>query len=324
MPDLTIAILTYNRSNTLKEALVAIRKGSVGIADHIEVVVSDNASEDDTEKMVLSFDGLDIRYFRNATNVGGAENVLRVCERSTGNYVMLHSDDDLLCPGALQRLIEIIQDAPQLGVISSPLEAFENSPNRTLAKLRFPGDIADLYLSHGSEAFSSLFLRACSLSGLVIRRDLLDIYGARKSIRSNYPQIYLTGQAVKQADALYLAKPLMKIRLEDVKRWDYSRDFMSGAILEILKDLTKNETWKTEARRKIIKKRILASYGPLQLARCHSWGSFIRVARRFASVPEYCQNYLFWCLVIGIGVLGKRRLGRFRHIWRGPVGDTIK
>lgn len=46
---LTIAIPTYNRANYLKRALKSIAKQ---YDDRLEIIVSDNASLDDTEEVV--------------------------------------------------------------------------------------------------------------------------------------------------------------------------------------------------------------------------------------------------------------------------------
>jgi glycosyltransferase involved in cell wall biosynthesis len=325
MPELTIAMPTFNRAHYLQEALVTIQKDAAGQLDRIEVLISDNASRDDTEQVVRTFDELPIRYYRNTSNIGPFENVLCACERSQGAYILLHSDDDLLCPGAIPNLLKCISVMPWVGVIASPLHVFENDfPEQLIGKIRFPGEKENVLLAKGARALSALFMRASSFSGLVIRRNLLDIEEVRKDKRGLYPQIYLIGTAVKKADALYLAQPLMKIRLNPVKYWSYNSDFMAGAVLGILKNLTRNEPWGREVQRKLTKRRIFAAYGALYSARAHSWSSFIRVMRGFASVIEYRRSFLFWSLVFGIGILGPNGITIVRRFWRGPTIDIIK
>lgn len=325
-PKLSIAILTYNRADALEQALRVIRDNTANLPDNIiEVVISDNASDDRTPEMVGRFKGLNISYFRNEENVGASENVLLACARSTGQYVLLHADDDLICPGALNVIVDTLNTYPGIGVLSSSLEAFhEDNPDQSLPKLRFPSSADQMYLKQGGEVFEKLFLRACNLSGLVIRRDLLDIEGARMSLDSLYPQIYLMGAACKGGDGVYLSKPLMKLRLEEVRRWQYAPDFMSRAIFSILKTLVKNEAWGPKAKQKIVKRRILAAYGPLFSSKQESWKLFFKTSKGLSVVKEYRYSMLFWGMVAGIGVIGCNGIGFIRKIWSGPTGaDTI-
>lgn len=325
MPDLSIAIPTFNRASYLLEALSAIQDDADGLADSIEIVISDNASKDNTEEVARAFEKLNVRYDRNVRNLGAIENVFLVCKHCTGKYILLLSDDDLICPGSISRLIEHIRRMPQIGVIASPLEVFEDGlPNRLIGKTRFPGGKSDILLQKGAHAVSNLFLRTTSLSGLVIRRDLLDIAGAKKHAQSLYPQMYLVGYAAKKADALYLAQPLVKVRSNAVKYWSYEKDLMAKAVLEILKDLTINEPWGRKVRKVQIRKRIWASYGPLYTARNTSLKFFFRLIRGLASVPEYRHSGVFWLMAFGFAVLSNKGVDVLRKIWKGPVIDSVR
>ena len=61
---LTIAIPTYNRKNLLKRALESIISQ---LNSRIEVLVSDNASDDGTDEMMAEYFPM-IRYIKNETN----------------------------------------------------------------------------------------------------------------------------------------------------------------------------------------------------------------------------------------------------------------
>lgn len=325
-PKISIAIITYNRARELKIALINIIREIRSLPDGlIEIVISDNASDDDTEQVVNAFGNRHIKYHRNEVNVGGAENVLLACARSKGEFVLFHADDDLLCENAIEVLLDMIVKHPEVGVISSSLIAFnEDEPDKPLRQLRFPSHCPILYLKkENGEALGSLFLRACNFSGLVIKRDLLDFQGARAGVESMYPQIYLVGAACKKADAIYLSEPLMKLRLERKRRWNYTTDYMSGAMFSILNSLIKDEDWGGKVRKQIIRKRILAAYGPLLTARDDSWKAFGETANGFFKVAEYRKSRLFWCMVAGIGLLGSKGIRAVRRIWNGPKGADV-
>jgi abequosyltransferase len=105
-PLLTIAIPTYNRANCLKE-LLSVLADQLKDEPRVELIISDNASPDETPSVVQDFmdRGLRVRYIRNAQNVGADANFLQCFEQACGKYVWLFSDDDLLVPGGLAKIL---------------------------------------------------------------------------------------------------------------------------------------------------------------------------------------------------------------------------
>ena len=105
-PLLTIAIPTFNRSGDLGTLLRVLLPQLDGSA-LIELLVSDNASTDDTEVLVRGFiaQGAPIRYLRQAENIGSDRNFVECFEQSQGTFFWLCGDDDVICPGALTKLL---------------------------------------------------------------------------------------------------------------------------------------------------------------------------------------------------------------------------
>ncbi len=72
----------------------------------IEIVVMDNASDDDTPDCVASLHDQRLVYVRHERNIGMVANFSACLERASGEYFLLLSDDDYLEPPAITRLIE--------------------------------------------------------------------------------------------------------------------------------------------------------------------------------------------------------------------------
>src|ERR1035438_7055720 len=49
--------------------------------------------------------GLRVRYIRNTQNIGADANFLQCFEQALGKYVWLFSDDDLIVPGGLAKIL---------------------------------------------------------------------------------------------------------------------------------------------------------------------------------------------------------------------------
>jgi len=110
-PLLTIAIPTYNRSGYLAQLLSVLAPQLVD-EPRVELIVSDNASSDDTQNVIENFQqkGLQLAYIRNEANIGPDANFLQCFEDAKGKYVWLFGDDDVITPGAIKRILALIQD----------------------------------------------------------------------------------------------------------------------------------------------------------------------------------------------------------------------
>lgn len=116
-PLLTIAIPTYNRSACLQLCLSVLLPQVERAGGEVEVIVSDNASMDDTPAVVAAHQGkVPILYLRNEENVGADRNFIQCFGRAQGDYMLLLGDDDVLLEGALQKLIPILRNR-QAGVV---------------------------------------------------------------------------------------------------------------------------------------------------------------------------------------------------------------
>lgn len=116
-PIISISIPTYNRSKRLKETLARLGKHPEILENWVEIIVADNASTDDTPDIVTDFvaiTGKSVRYKRNASNLGIDGNIHVVSHLATGRYLLLMSDDDILLPGTLTFLRQMIESIPDL------------------------------------------------------------------------------------------------------------------------------------------------------------------------------------------------------------------
>lgn len=108
----TIAIPTYNRSELLKASLE-----SALAQDYLDyqVLVLDNASEDDTEAVVRSFADSRITYVRHETNIGMFRNWQLAVKINSSPYLNILSDDDILLPDFIRESILALDNHPHTG-----------------------------------------------------------------------------------------------------------------------------------------------------------------------------------------------------------------
>ena len=109
-PLLAYAFITYNRSQYLRKSLRSALQ-QVGNDPLVEVLVSDNASTDETRTLVKEQQKRykNLRYFCNEKNIGAEGNIHKAIERSRGEYVIVAGDDDYLQDGALRVVLDNIR-----------------------------------------------------------------------------------------------------------------------------------------------------------------------------------------------------------------------
>lgn len=112
-PLLSICIPTYNRAQYLDDSLLNIGlqfDKNQELIEKVEVVVSDNASPDNTADIVHKYQKKykNIKYFRNNTNLGPDKNYINSVLKAGGEYGWIIGDDDLIVKGGLDFVVDFL------------------------------------------------------------------------------------------------------------------------------------------------------------------------------------------------------------------------
>ncbi len=105
-PLVTVVIPTHNRAGLLRESLASVLSQTFA---RIEVIVSDNASSDETADVVASFSDSRLSYSRLDQNIGHLRNLSRCLRLGTAPIVAIFQDDDLMHPENIERKLEILR-----------------------------------------------------------------------------------------------------------------------------------------------------------------------------------------------------------------------
>ena len=117
-PLVSICIPTYNRASLLRESL-----RSVCAQDYqpLEILISDNASTDETEEICRRLESMDdrVRYIRQPRNIGLYGNHNVCITESRGTFLGLFHDDDLHHPEMVSRYVAFLLRHPEVGIVCS-------------------------------------------------------------------------------------------------------------------------------------------------------------------------------------------------------------
>ena len=184
-PLLTYAFITYNRSRYLKRSLRCVLQ-QLGNDELVEILVSDNASTDDTRAFVQEMQKTyrNLRYRCNEKNIGTEANIHTAMRESRGEYVLVAGDDDYFVDGALLVLLtKLVQHRGAalfyLGQGEDALRVYEgNGPLEYLRQVSF-------------------FMTW--ITAVVMRRDLYArISDPQKYDHTHIPQVYVQMEILKR------------------------------------------------------------------------------------------------------------------------------
>lgn len=114
---LAIAIPTYNRCESLKENISQLLMQLKDIEEDIIIIVSDNASTDNTPIIMNKLQRLYpeiIFYYRQKENLGYIINFKLVISYSNAEYIYLMGDDDILFPNSIITFLMFIKKYPNI------------------------------------------------------------------------------------------------------------------------------------------------------------------------------------------------------------------
>ncbi len=113
--QVSICIPTYNRARHLADCLNSIICCSLKSTLKFQVCISDNHSTDATYDVVRNAQSsLNIKYHKNASNLGRVRNYLNVVDMADSEFIWLLGDDDLLMPNAIDALYTLIDAHPSV------------------------------------------------------------------------------------------------------------------------------------------------------------------------------------------------------------------
>lgn len=112
-PTLSVGLAVYNGERYLEQAIESIL--SQTFAD-FELIISDNASTDRTGDIARHYAAIDdrVRYHRNDTNIGGANNENLTFQLARGRYFRLAAHDDRCAPGLFEACVGVLESRPDV------------------------------------------------------------------------------------------------------------------------------------------------------------------------------------------------------------------
>lgn len=258
---LSICIPTYNRANCLEECLNSIAKSIAGFEDDVEIVISDNASTDTTQKVVEKFCGTlsVIRYFRNVENIGGERNFRLVASLAEAEYILVFGDDDKMAAAAIEIILDKIKKGVDLLVLNYSI--WDKNFSHCIKSHAF--SMRDKTYHHKNLIMSDQGLNIGYISTVVVKKDLFFVLSAaeyEKYVPFGFPFAYAVYAGMKEnCEAVYVSEPIVLNRAGNSGNYDWYKFFVTGSslIFDSLLSIGYSKDAVDKAKKKVIKQYVI-------------------------------------------------------------------
>ncbi len=169
-PVVSVLIPTFNRPQSLYEALVSVLKQSYG---NLQIIVINDGGKD-VRSIIDSFNDSRLTYINRKENYGKACSLNEALNRAEGKYIAYLDDDDIYYPFHVETLVDALENETDCHVAYSDLykaycKVFPDGSRQVLSKV--------VEVSRDFDRFLMLNFNHVLHVSLMHRRDLIEKTG---------------------------------------------------------------------------------------------------------------------------------------------------
>lgn len=214
-PKITVLMPVYNAEKYLRAAIDSILNQTF---KDFEFLIINDASTDNSKKIILSYDDKRIRYFENMKNLGRPKTSNKGLSLAKADYVARMDADDVSLPDRLKKQFEIMEKDNKVGLVASWIAIIdENDNNKSYWR-------TDRKTNSPEEIFYRLFFENClANSSVLFEKDIVLKIGG-------YNESFERAQDYELWSRLAKLTKIVKIRKIEVKYREYTQNTTSEVI----------------------------------------------------------------------------------------------
>jgi hypothetical protein len=206
-PLVSFCVPTYGRARYLRSLLGTLADHLPAFPYPYEVVVSDNASPDETPEVLAEFsDRLPMRVFRQPENIGGNANWHFVMGEARGTYVVYVADDDAIIADRVAQAVAAMEANPRVAVAYAPWLLFDLVADQPLGN--FYSQDRDILVARDDHRglLDALLRHGAFPEVYICRRDVLGRVKPRVSEQAFYAFVH-AAEFLQHGDVLMMKDP---------------------------------------------------------------------------------------------------------------------
>ncbi len=133
MPKVSVIIPTHNRAEFLRAAVISVLNQTF---QNFEIIIVDDASQDQTAAVIRSFTDRRIKYIRHETSRGQGATRNAGLRCALGEYIALLDDDDEWMPQKLEKQVAVLDRSPSnVGMVYTGVCRIDVFTNRVINRV---------------------------------------------------------------------------------------------------------------------------------------------------------------------------------------------
>lgn len=196
----SIIMPSWNTARFIKKSIDSVRNQTY---TNWELLIVDDCSTDDTDKIVAAYTDVRIKYFKNEKNYGAALTRNRALREAKGEWIAFLDSDDLWVSEKLERQIEFMKknnyvfsyhEYVKIDEESKPLDVYVSGPEivtkRKMYNYGYPGCLTFMYSAKAMGLIQikdikknndyAILLKLCKKADCYLLKENLAEYRIRK------------------------------------------------------------------------------------------------------------------------------------------------
>lgn len=207
-PLVSVLMPVYNAQETVIESLNSIINQTY---QNLEIIVINDGSSDESERLVRSLTDKRITIYANDTNRGIIKTLNRGLQLARGKYIARMDADDISLPTRIEEEVKLMEQHPEVVVCGTDIELFSDTGRKLPKPFLVSGDSRELK--------SRLAVATCfAHPSVIIRKSVLDKH------RLAYDSNYLHAEDYKMwldlspyGEFHFIRKKLLRYRISDTQ-----------------------------------------------------------------------------------------------------------
>jgi GT2 family glycosyltransferase/glycosyltransferase involved in cell wall biosynthesis len=206
-PLVSVIIPAYNKANYIQETIDSVLEQKF---DHIEIIVVDDGSTDNTANIVKKYNRR-VRFFYKQNDgyqgPGGAINL--GLNEAKGKFIHCLDSDDLLMPGYYQRVLGEFEKNEQLGAVAT--DAYQINDQGIVERIFKLGHFKNMEEFH----LEALHHNPIIASSIIVKRECYERVGGRRPEYEIADDYELWLRISEYYDILLIPEPLIRYRYHE-------------------------------------------------------------------------------------------------------------
>lgn len=163
---ISVCIPTFNGGSLIEKTIKSVLLSTYS---NLEVIVSDDASFDNTKEIVNKISDKRIIFIENRKRIGTPGNWNRALKKTSGKYIGLLNHDDEYGPFWIYYAINILEKNSHIGWVISAFRIIDENENILNTQL----NLGDSQLFENKDAFNKAITESGFGFGYIARRELI-------------------------------------------------------------------------------------------------------------------------------------------------------